>query len=84
MRVNLTERFAKIATMEGRKSPIYYDDEVIGFGLQVRDNGRKTFTLDYTSEGRGRRYFIGDFPALECRRGSRQDQAPEARDRRRP
>jgi len=42
MRVNLTERFAKSATAEGRKSPIFYDDEVIGFGLQVRDNGRKT------------------------------------------
>ena len=29
MRVNLTERFAKSATTEGRKSPIFYDDEVI-------------------------------------------------------
>ena len=29
----------------GRKSPMVYDDEVIGFGLQVRDNGRDTFTL---------------------------------------
>lgn len=62
-RVALTERFAKGATTEGRKSPIFYDDEVIGFGLQVRDNGRKTFTLDYTVEGRRRRYFIGDHPA---------------------
>jgi hypothetical protein len=51
-----------IATIEGRCSPIYYDDEVIGFGLQVRDNGRKTFTLDYTFEGRRRGYFIGDHP----------------------
>jgi len=59
-RVALTERFAKAATTEGRRSPIFYDDEVIGFGLQVRDNGRKTFTLDYTVEGRRRRYFIGD------------------------
>ena len=63
MRVNLTERFAKSATAEGRKSPIFYDDEVIGFGLQVRDNGRKTFTLDYSFEGRRRRYFVGDYPA---------------------
>src|SRR5215207_9919517 len=62
MRVNLTERFAKSVMTEGRKSPIFYD-EVIGFGLQVRDNGRKTFTLDYTFEGRRRRYFIGDHPA---------------------
>jgi hypothetical protein len=29
-------------TTEERKSPIFYDDEVIGFGLQVRSNGRKT------------------------------------------
>lgn len=35
---------------------------MIGFGLQVRENGRKTFTLDYTFEGRRRRYFIGDHP----------------------
>jgi hypothetical protein len=37
--------------------PIFYDEEVIGFGLQVRDDGRKTFTLDNTFEGR-RRYSI--------------------------
>jgi hypothetical protein len=41
-RVALTERFAKNATTEGRKSPIFYDDEVIGFGLQVWDNGRSS------------------------------------------
>jgi len=39
------------------------DDEVIGFGLQVRDNGRRTFTLDYTFEGRCQSYFINDYPA---------------------
>ena len=44
-RVNLTERFAKAATSDGRKNPIFYDDEVIGFGLQVRDTGGKAFTL---------------------------------------
>jgi hypothetical protein len=44
-RVNLTERFAKAARADGRKSRIFYDDGVIGFGLQVRDNGRKAFTL---------------------------------------
>ena len=45
-----------------RKSPIFYDDEVIGFGLQVRHNGRKTFTLDYTFEGRRRPYSVGFRP----------------------
>ena len=44
-RVALTERFAKSADAGGRKSPIFYDDEVIGFGLQVRDNGEKPSRL---------------------------------------
>jgi Arm DNA-binding domain len=35
---------------------------VIGFGVQVRGNGRKSFTLDYRFEARRRRLFIGDFP----------------------
>ena len=55
----MTERFAKSATTEGRNSPIYDDDE-IGCGLQVRDDRGKSFTLDYTHEGRRRRYFISD------------------------
>jgi hypothetical protein len=38
------------------------DDEVIGFGVQVREIGRKSFTLDYAFEGRRRRLYIGDFP----------------------
>ena len=62
MRKVLTERFVKSVTAGNRASPIFMDDEVIGFGVQVRQNGRKTFTLDYTFEARRRRYFIGDHP----------------------
>jgi integrase len=62
MRTRLTDRFVKAARADGRKSPIYMDDEVIGFGIQVRQTSRKSFTLDYTFEGRRRRFFIGDFP----------------------
>jgi hypothetical protein len=47
MRVKLTDRFVKSATTGGRKCPISMDDEVIGFGIQVRETGRKSFTLDY-------------------------------------
>jgi hypothetical protein len=61
-RVKLTDRCVKSATTEGRKSPIFMDDEVIGFGVQVRDTGRKSFTLDYMFEGRRRRLYVGDFP----------------------
>ena len=81
MRVNLTERFAKSATPEGRKSPIFYDDEVIGFGLQVRSNGRKTFTLDYTFKGGRRRYAVGDPPAWNSprpRAGERRKRTVDA------
>ena len=45
-RVALTERFAKSVGTGGRKSPIFYDDEVIGFGATGRVDGRKTFTLN--------------------------------------
>jgi len=35
MRTRLTDRFVKSASADGRKSPIFMDDEVIGFGIQV-------------------------------------------------
>ena len=62
MRVKLTDRFAKQAAPRGRRSPIFMDEEVIGFGLQDRETGRKSFTLDYIFEGWRRRLYIGDFP----------------------
>jgi len=62
MRVSLTERFVKVASAGERASPIFMDDAVIGFGVQVRRNGRKTFTFDYTFEARRRRATIGDHP----------------------
>jgi len=63
MRTKLTDRFVKSAKADGRKSPIFMDDESIGFGIQVGATGPKSFTLDYTFDGR--RLFIGDFP--DCR-----------------
>ena len=68
-RVKLTDRFVKSATTGGRKSPIFMDDEVIGFGVQVRETGRRSFTLDYMFEGRRRRLYIGDFPGRRTRAG---------------
>jgi hypothetical protein len=45
MRVKLTDRFVKSATTEGCKSPIFMDDEVIGFGIQVREGSDIEFSL---------------------------------------
>jgi len=42
-RVKLTDRFVKSASTGGRKSPIFMDDEVIGFGIQVRENRPQEF-----------------------------------------
>jgi hypothetical protein len=38
----LANRFVKSATTGGRKSPIFMDDEVIGFGVQVRNTDRES------------------------------------------
>ena len=40
MRVNVTERFAKAARADGRQSPIFYDDEVIGSDCRSAPEGR--------------------------------------------
>jgi hypothetical protein len=55
MRYVLNEKFVKAASAGGKRSPIFMDQEVIGFGLQVRSNGRKAFTLDYTVDAFRRR-----------------------------
>jgi len=61
-RIKLTDHFVKSATTGGPRSPIFMDDGVIGFGVQIRDTGRKSVTLDYAFESRRRRLYIGDFP----------------------
>jgi integrase len=62
MRVQINDQFVKRAEPRGRGSPIFMDCDVIGFGLQVRPTGRKSFTLDYSFEGRRRRIYVGDYP----------------------
>lgn len=62
MRVRITDQFVKQAEPQNRAAPIFMDADLIGFGVQVRPSGRKTFTLDYSFERRRRRIFIGDYP----------------------
>jgi hypothetical protein len=40
---------------------MFMDDEVIGFGVQVRETGSKSFTRDYIFDGRRRPLYIADF-----------------------
>ena len=43
MRVKLTVRLLRSAMTCARMSPMFMDDEVIGFGIQVCKTGRKCF-----------------------------------------
>jgi hypothetical protein len=64
MRFHLTERFVRGRKAEGGRSPIFRDDELVGFGVQIRPNGRKTFTLDYVIDGR--RHYVIDGGGAAC------------------
>jgi integrase len=41
---------------------IHKDPRIPGFGLRVTSNGAKSWILNYTINGRGRRYTIGNYP----------------------
>jgi hypothetical protein len=53
MRVRLTDRFVKSATTGGRRSPIFMDDEVIGFGIQVRETAARALRSTTRSKAAG-------------------------------
>lgn len=61
MKAHLTERYAKNAQGNGRKTFIF-DEEVSGFGLCIYTSGRKAFLLIYRVAGRQRWLTIGNFP----------------------
>jgi hypothetical protein len=57
--VHLTDRFCLSA-----KTGEYFDELTCGLTLRVRDTGRKTFTLMYTSprDGKRARWQLGTYP----------------------
>jgi hypothetical protein len=57
MRVKLTDRFVKSVTTEGRKSPIFMDDEVIGFGIQICEGSDIEFSLSLRTGTRLRSFW---------------------------
>jgi hypothetical protein len=58
-RVALTERFAKSVGTGGRKSPIFYDDEVIDFGATGACRRPQDLHAGLIQSGH-RSYFTGD------------------------
>ena len=50
---------AELALPAGKTDAIFFDDELPGFGLRLRDGGRRTFIAQYRVNGRTRRQTIG-------------------------
>jgi integrase len=62
MKIHISERnIAKLKT-PGSGSKIYYDDQVRGFGVRLTSNGVISFVLNYSINGRERRYTLARCP----------------------
>jgi hypothetical protein len=45
---------------------IEWDNKIPGFGVRINAGGSKSFVLNYTLNGKRRRYKIGRFPAMSA------------------
>lgn len=64
--MKLTETgLAKLALKADETDKIFFDDEVPGFGLRVREGGSRKFVLHYRIGGNQRRYTIGSAGVLK-------------------
>ena len=61
MKAQLTERSVK-RLKPARKNIIFYDTEVVGFGVRITAGGSRAFILTYRIKGRERRLTIGAWP----------------------
>jgi integrase len=58
--MKLTETgLARLTLEAGETDKIFFDDQVPGFGLRVRDGGSRKFVVHYRIGGKQRRYTIG-------------------------
>lgn len=62
-RIRLTEKLIKGLPSPDAGNAITYDDLIRGFGIRVTKAGVKSFVLNYVTNGRERRYTIGQSPA---------------------
>ncbi len=58
MAVKLTKRTVD-AAQPGEKDVFMFDDDLIGFGLKITPNGRKTYLVQYRIRGAKKRVMIG-------------------------
>jgi integrase len=58
--MKLTEtKLASLKLERGETDKIFFDDQVAGFGVRVREGGSRKFVLHYRIGGKQRRYTIG-------------------------
>lgn len=64
--MNLTKTtVSKIKLAPGKSDQIFYDDEVTGFGLRIREGGSRKWIFDYRLGGIKRRLVIGSAGAMD-------------------
>lgn len=64
--MNLTKTtVSKIKLVTGKSDQIFYDDEVTGFGLRVREGGSRKWIFDYRLGGVKRRLVLGSAGAMD-------------------
>ena len=50
----------------GKSDFIFFDEDIAGLGLRVREKGSRTFVFQYWQGGRARRITLGTFPKLSA------------------
>jgi integrase len=64
--MRLTENtLEKLVLPAGKTEAIYFDDDVPGFGLRLRESGSRTFIVQYSIGGRQRRMTLGTTAILK-------------------
>lgn len=79
MAEHITDKLVKGLTLPPKGNRITYDDEIKGFGIRVTAAGAKAFILNYTVNGRERRFTIGDYSVWSV--AAARDEAKELRKR---
>jgi integrase len=64
LRKRITESTIKALRPPETSNRVIYDQEVPGFGVRITARGAIAFVLEYTVEGRQRRYTMGSWPEL--------------------
>jgi hypothetical protein len=63
-----TASLANLKLASGDKDRIWFDDDVPGFGLRVRDTGSRSWIYQYKIGGKTRRLVLGQATAIKLAR----------------